>query len=317
MQEEELLNQQSQMNRRQYENNAAEINADESVAAKYMGYDPELRLAKLQDAEGNIFYGKADTNGAIALGESIRLRRGYGIPGYDAMPYYNRVKQPPKSFAPPSPTSYFINYQVNAAGFQDGFIGLNYTEKSEGSTQKISVSSSIEMKSDYFHIFTYFYNEGFSPLLALNTSVIFGFIGLKNLENVKLKLTINTSYSLTNLDIAYFVNKSGAHIEESDPSPLRVSIVKNAEIISNEYGDASYGTKTFEVELTGSDFNQPYNSDQKVATITLASYIRAQETIFFGGIGANSEALLSHQMEIEIESVNNKKLNLKRKILES
>ncbi|AUB37528.1 hypothetical protein COO91_03473 [Nostoc flagelliforme CCNUN1] len=92
MHEVELLRQQSQMNRSQYESNAADINSDESVAAKYLGYDPNLRLAKLQDAEGNIFYGKADTNGAIARGEDIRLRRGYGIPGYDAMPH---VEQKP------------------------------------------------------------------------------------------------------------------------------------------------------------------------------------------------------------------------------
>lgn len=92
MHEVELLRQQSQINRSQYESNAADTNNDESVAAKYLGYDPNLRLAKLQDAEGNIFYGKADTNGAIARGEDIRLRRGYGIPGYDAMPH---VEQKP------------------------------------------------------------------------------------------------------------------------------------------------------------------------------------------------------------------------------
>ncbi|MHC5897649.1 hypothetical protein, partial [Nostoc sp.] len=287
---------------------------------------PELRLAKLQDVNGNIFYGKADTNGAIARGEDIRLRRGSGMLGYDAMPHYNLIKQPPKSIAHPSPVaSYFIVYQVTGNPFKDPSSGggLTSTEKSEGSTQEISIASSIEMKSTSFHIFFYFYNDGFRPLLALNTTVIFGFIGLKNLENVKLKLTINTSYSLENLDIAYFVNKSGAHIEESVPSPLRVSIIKNnAEIILDEYGDASYGNKQLEVELTGSDFNQPYSennlaSDQKVASITLASYIRAQDSIFYGGIGENAEALLSHQMEIEIESVNDKKLNLKRKILES
>ncbi|MFN6538106.1 MAG: hypothetical protein RM021_017410 [Nostoc sp. EkiNYC01] len=93
MQEEELLKQQTELNQAQYQSHAADSNANESVAAKYMGYDAELRLAKLQDASGNIFYGKPDTNGAIARGEDIRLRQGYGLPGYDAMPHH-KIEQP-------------------------------------------------------------------------------------------------------------------------------------------------------------------------------------------------------------------------------
>ncbi|MFN6475370.1 hypothetical protein [Nostoc sp. DedQUE07] len=87
MDEIELLKQQAQMNRSQYESNASDPNVDESVATKYLGYDPQLKLAKLQDINGNVFYGKSDTNGAIARGEDVRLRRGYGLPGYDAMPH--------------------------------------------------------------------------------------------------------------------------------------------------------------------------------------------------------------------------------------
>jgi hypothetical protein len=99
MQEEEMLLQQSQINRSQYQSNVAgQINTNESVAAKYLGYDPDLRLAKLQDADGNIFYARPDTNGAIAVGDDIRLRGGYGMPGYDAMPYYK--KQPTPSNPP-------------------------------------------------------------------------------------------------------------------------------------------------------------------------------------------------------------------------
>ncbi|MEH1780890.1 MAG: hypothetical protein V7L26_17605 [Nostoc sp.] len=95
MQEEEMLLQQSQINRSQYQSNVArQINTNESVATKYLGYDPDLRLAKLQDANGNIFYAKPDTNGAIAVGDDIRLRAGYGMPGYDAMPHYKMQPTP-------------------------------------------------------------------------------------------------------------------------------------------------------------------------------------------------------------------------------
>ncbi|MEH1902524.1 MAG: hypothetical protein V7L04_14165 [Nostoc sp.] len=53
-----------------------------------MGY------ARLQDSNGNISYGNPQTNGAVGIGESIRLRGGGVLSGYDAMPCYTKTQKP-------------------------------------------------------------------------------------------------------------------------------------------------------------------------------------------------------------------------------
>ncbi|MFN6474183.1 MAG: hypothetical protein RMY36_031510 [Nostoc sp. SerVER01] len=315
MQEEELLKHQAVLNQAQYQSRAADTNTNESVAAKYIGYDPELRLAKLQDANGNIFYGKPDTNSAIARGEDIRLRQGYGLPGYDAMPCSKKEPTKQATSKPIAPTYYFVNYQKNYGFFLDTR-GVHFTQDLQCSTQKqkIIISNNVGFQQDYgvYKIFTYFSFEPFIPLLTLTTFITLGFLGLE-IESVKLKLKINTSYALTNLDIAYFVNESNATIVESVPSPLYLYLAKNSTTIFSGYGNGSYGSREIKIELTAADFSQLESGEQQ-ATLILGGYIRAQESIFYGGVGYEAAASISHNIEVEIESINNIKMNLKRKI---
>ncbi|MHC5779310.1 hypothetical protein [Nostoc sp.] len=85
----EMLNARSQLNRQLFQQkitDAAEAMAELAMPTIYTGVDAESGLARLVDATGNVFYGSAQTNGAIAVGENIRLRRGGVFAKYDAMP---------------------------------------------------------------------------------------------------------------------------------------------------------------------------------------------------------------------------------------
>ncbi|MHC5827298.1 MAG: hypothetical protein ACYT04_68340, partial [Nostoc sp.] len=85
----DILKQRSQLNRHLYHQritDAAEAQAELALPTAYTGFDADLGLAKLQDGNGDVFYGNAQTNGAIALGENIRLRRGGVFAKYDSMP---------------------------------------------------------------------------------------------------------------------------------------------------------------------------------------------------------------------------------------
>ncbi|MEH2067920.1 MAG: hypothetical protein V7K47_07090 [Nostoc sp.] len=318
MQEEELLKQQTQFNRLQFESRLADTNTNESVATKYLGYDPDQRLAKLQDTNGNVFYAKANTNGSVARGQDVRLRRGYGLPGYDAMPCYKAPIQQPITKKPIPPTYYFAAYTASYGYFLDTF-GVSFTKQIQGSDEKIIVDNTISFQNNgSYKSFTYFSFQPFIPLLTLTTFVTLGFIELKEnqaIQNVKLKLKISTSYSLTNLDIAYFVNKSNATIVESVPSPLYLYLGKNSTNIFSVYGDGSYGSRELEIELTANDFS-PLELGEQQTTLILGGYIRAQDSIFYGGVGHGAIASISHHLEIKIESVNSKIMNLKRKLLQ-
>ncbi len=69
--------------------------SEQQFATTADAYEPSSGLMQLSDSSGKTFYGSAITNGAISIGESIRLRGGT-IPKYDSMP---RVM--PTTTAPP------------------------------------------------------------------------------------------------------------------------------------------------------------------------------------------------------------------------
>lgn len=94
---EELLQARSHINRATYQQkivDAAQAQEEQSSSTQYAGFDSETGLARLRDANGNIIYGNAQTNGAIALGDNIRLRRGGVVAGYDAMPRTRTESEP-------------------------------------------------------------------------------------------------------------------------------------------------------------------------------------------------------------------------------
>ncbi|MBN3951934.1 MAG: hypothetical protein HWQ38_37910 [Nostoc sp. NMS7] len=85
----DILKQRSHLNRHLYQQkitDAAEALGEQTLPTAYTGFDAESGLARLQDSNGSVFYGDAQTNGAIATGENIRLRRGGVFAKYDAMP---------------------------------------------------------------------------------------------------------------------------------------------------------------------------------------------------------------------------------------
>ena len=86
--EEAMLMGRSQINRQIRDqkiiNASDEAELQQSTA--YIDFDSATGLARLRDTNGNIFYGKAQTNGAISKGENIRLRRGRLINSYDKTP---------------------------------------------------------------------------------------------------------------------------------------------------------------------------------------------------------------------------------------
>ncbi|MEH2393690.1 MAG: hypothetical protein V7K21_19185 [Nostoc sp.] len=85
----DILKARSLVNRHLYQqkiSDVAEAWSEQSSPTIYTGFDVELGLGRLQDDNGNIFYGSAQTNGAVGLGENIRLRRGGVLAKYDAMP---------------------------------------------------------------------------------------------------------------------------------------------------------------------------------------------------------------------------------------
>lgn len=89
MEADDILKARSHLNRQQFQQkitDAAEAQTEQALPTAYTGFDAELGLAKLQDGNGDVFYGNAQTNGAIAVGENIRLRRGGVLAGYDSMP---------------------------------------------------------------------------------------------------------------------------------------------------------------------------------------------------------------------------------------
>ncbi|HYX17296.1 MAG TPA: hypothetical protein VE944_23665 [Nostoc sp.] len=89
-QEADILRGQQHLNRHLYQQriaDAAEALFRQVMPTAYTGFDAELGLARLKDANGNIFYGAAQTNGAVGKGENIRLRRGGVLAKYDEMPH--------------------------------------------------------------------------------------------------------------------------------------------------------------------------------------------------------------------------------------
>ena len=96
----DILTRASQLNRHLYRAkiaDATEAQSEQSSPTAYKAFDTELGLARLQDGNGNILYGDAQTNGAVRLGENIRLRRGGVISGYDGMPTLKTDKPIPSS----------------------------------------------------------------------------------------------------------------------------------------------------------------------------------------------------------------------------
>lgn len=88
MEADDILRTRSLINRRLYQQriaDAAEEQLERSQPTSYLNFD-STGLARLQDISGNIIYGAAQTNGAISIGESIRLRRGGVLARYDEMP---------------------------------------------------------------------------------------------------------------------------------------------------------------------------------------------------------------------------------------
>ncbi|MEH1976078.1 MAG: hypothetical protein V7L02_23265 [Nostoc sp.] len=93
MEADDILTRASLINRHLYRQkiaDAAEALFRQQQPTAYIGFDAGQGLAKLEDASGNISYGSAETNGAVRLGDNIRLRRGGVIPGYDSMPRHQK-----------------------------------------------------------------------------------------------------------------------------------------------------------------------------------------------------------------------------------
>lgn len=104
MESEELLKQQALINRYQYQNKLLEQfekDSERQTVTTASSYDPSSGLMKLSDYKGATFYGRAITNGAIGLNETIRLRDGT-IPSYDGMPYKANVAPLVNKVQPPT-----------------------------------------------------------------------------------------------------------------------------------------------------------------------------------------------------------------------
>ncbi|WP_375491095.1 hypothetical protein [uncultured Nostoc sp.] len=102
MEADEILSSASLVNRHLYQKkitDTAEAQLEQSQPTNYLNFDANTGLARLQDVSGNIIYGAAQTNGALGKGESIRLRRGGVLGGYDSMPHH---KMQPSPSNPPS-----------------------------------------------------------------------------------------------------------------------------------------------------------------------------------------------------------------------
>ncbi|MBD2489004.1 hypothetical protein [Aulosira sp. FACHB-615] len=89
----DLLRSQSTTNRHLYHKrivDVVEAQQEMQQSTSYQQHDGETGLARLRSPDGSIIYSQAQTNGTVGKGESIRLRRGGVVAGYDAMP---RVKK--------------------------------------------------------------------------------------------------------------------------------------------------------------------------------------------------------------------------------
>ncbi|QSJ14607.1 hypothetical protein JYQ62_22165 [Nostoc sp. UHCC 0702] len=75
----------------------------------------------MQDSSGAVIYGKAQTNGAIAIGTNIRLRRG-GIASYDQMPSTKQVTKKQKPTITPT-GNFKILFSLEEEGFINFYIG--------------------------------------------------------------------------------------------------------------------------------------------------------------------------------------------------
>ncbi|MEH1808507.1 hypothetical protein [Nostoc sp.] len=89
MEADDILKGRSLVNRQIYQQkiaDTAEARSEQQQPTTYIGFDAEQGLARLQDSSGSISYGSAQTNGAVGIGDNIRLRRGGVLAVYDAMP---------------------------------------------------------------------------------------------------------------------------------------------------------------------------------------------------------------------------------------
>lgn len=98
----EILRGRSLVNRHLYQQRVADVASaasEQSSPTIYTKFDAELGLGRLQDNNGNISYGNAQTNGAVGKGENIRLRRGGALAKYDAMPTRKQQQNLPPTTA--------------------------------------------------------------------------------------------------------------------------------------------------------------------------------------------------------------------------
>lgn len=98
MSEEDILRSRTILNRYLYQQKAidsAEELAQDVQPTTYTGYSDGL--GKIESFSLSSSYGKSITNGAIGLGDNIRLRRGGIIPGFDAMPRKKNITQTPST----------------------------------------------------------------------------------------------------------------------------------------------------------------------------------------------------------------------------
>lgn len=89
----DILKGRSLVNRHLYQQkiaDATEAQSERYEPTAYIEFDAEQGLGKVVDASGNIYYGNAQTNGAVGKGENVRLRRGGVIAGYDSMPCHKQ-----------------------------------------------------------------------------------------------------------------------------------------------------------------------------------------------------------------------------------
>lgn len=126
MEADDILSHASLVNRHLYRariTDAVEAQSEQATPTTYTGFDAEQGLARLKDSSGNVFYGNAQTNGAVSKGENIRLRRGGVIAKYDAMPRYKQETKTKEKAETKPKLNIQILYFVWDAGYFNWYVG--------------------------------------------------------------------------------------------------------------------------------------------------------------------------------------------------
>ncbi|MEH2148615.1 hypothetical protein [Nostoc sp.] len=160
MEADDILKGRSLLNRHLYQQrivDAVEAQLEQQQRTTYLGFDAEQGLARLKAADSNISYGSAQTNGAVGLGDNIRLRRGGVISGYDAMPHHKQ-KAPSLSTKQEELSAAILFYVRASTLFQDTVASTKSGSVSLNSLTKIHeiTLDKITYQDDFVTSFSHF-----------------------------------------------------------------------------------------------------------------------------------------------------------------